>query len=77
MISQNTVCKIACTISIILSIYAQIWAGRKLATIIVIMTSFFGYIATIKMIPIIKNYMLKAKIFGKDINKVGTEAGSK
>lgn len=77
MISQATICKLICVLSISVSIYAQLWAGRKLATAIVLSTSILGYIVTVKMIPIIKPYMLKARIFGKDINKVGTEAGQK
>lgn len=72
MISQAAICKLICVLTISISIGAQLGAGRKLATAIVLSTSLLGYIVTIKMIPIIKPYMLKARIFGKDINKKGT-----
>lgn len=75
MISQATICKLTCFLTILISVYAQIKAGRKLATIIVMTTSILGYFVTVKMIPIMKSYLIKARIFGKDINKVGTEAG--
>lgn len=37
----------------------------------------FAYWATTRLIPIVKEFTLKADLFGKDINKKGTEAGEK
>lgn len=77
MLSQSFICKSIYFGAIGFSIYAQLVVGQKIATAIVIFTSLLGYFTTIKMIPTIKNYLLKARIFGKDINKVGTPAGEK
>ena len=77
MISQSSLCKSVCLIAIGFSIYAQLVVGQKIATGIVTLTSLLGYFTTTKMIPSIKDYLLKAKIFGKDINKKGTPAGDK
>lgn len=77
MLSQSNICKGICLGAIGFSIYAQLVVGQTIATIIVILTSLLGYITTVKMIPTIKDYLLRAKIFGKDINKKGTPAGEK
>jgi hypothetical protein len=46
-----------------------------ISTATAIAMSVVGYFATIMMIPVIQQYMLKRNSSGKDINKKGTEAG--
>lgn len=48
-----------------------------LSTITITVMSVLGYLFTVRMIPILQQYMLKKNIFGLDINKKGTEAGEK
>jgi len=38
---------------------------------------FLSYFLTLSLIPVIKNFNLKADLYGMDINKKGTEAGDK
>jgi hypothetical protein len=46
-----------------------------ISTATIIALSVVGYFATIMMIPVIQQYMIKRKIYGLDINKKGTDAG--
>lgn len=39
--------------------------------------SVVGYLATVRMIPVMQQYMLRKNICGLDLNKKGTEAGEK
>jgi hypothetical protein len=60
-----------CSWLIVLSVVLTILCQSR----IFMMISTVGYFATIMMIPVIQQYMLKRNISGKDINKKGTEAG--
>ncbi len=44
---------------------------------VIILTSLFAYKATDKLIPVVKEFTLKAGLKGRDINKKGTPAGEK
>lgn len=43
----------------------------------VLAMSLMGYLCTVRMIPVMQQYMLKKNICGLDLNKKGTEAGEK
>lgn len=58
--------------SVVLSVVCQRTVGALVSTSTLAFMSLVGYFATVLMIPVFTKYMLKRKIFGKDINKKGT-----
>ena len=68
-------CRFVSFISISLAILAQFNLGNWQSTIIFLSMSCMGYIMTKFMIPKIQPYMIKAEIYGLDINKKGTDLG--
>ncbi len=39
--------------------------------------SFLSYLATVRLIPVIKEFNLKADLYGMDLNKKGSKLGEK
>ena len=44
---------------------------------VILVSAILAYKGTTALIPTVKEFTLKADLFGKDINKKGTEAGEK
>jgi hypothetical protein len=72
---QIRLCSWLIVLSVVLTILCQSRIFMMISTATAIAMSVVGYFATIMMIPVIQQYMLKRNISGKDINKKGTEAG--
>lgn len=79
MVSLNIVVGFSLLLPLASSLY--IFTGSKseyLTTyLVIIASSLFAYWVTTTLIPVVKEFTLKADLFGKDINKKGTEAGEK
>lgn len=50
---------------------------NRLYAAVIVFASFICWVLTNLLIPKISQYMLKAEVFGYDINKKGSEQGSK
>ncbi|CAM8877904.1 unnamed protein product [Rhodiola kirilowii] len=56
--------------------YFKIESGLKRSILINVAISVAGFLVTLRMIPVASRYLLKANLFGYDINKRGTPQGS-
>lgn len=57
--------------------FLQVETAKLTSFLILLIFSFLAFFATLKLIPIIKLFTLKADLFGYDINKKGTNLGEK
>lgn len=74
---QIKICGCVVLFSIASTLLCQQYNVMLLGVSLTIILSLVGYFVTVKMIPVMEQYMLKKRIFGMDINKRGTEAGNK
>lgn len=69
---QVKICGAIVLFSIASSLLCQQYNVMLLSVSLTIILSILAYFVTVKMIPVMKEYMLRKKIFGMDINKKGT-----
>ncbi len=79
MVSLTIITGISLLLPLASSLYLFVTSKTDYLTTyaVILSSSLFAYWATTKLIPIVKEFTLKADLFGKDINKKGTEAGEK